>query len=649
MPRATLLNDQGQIILTNGPVELKPYEDRPFISREFMTDAEITAYAGDDLMLDSEAYPNYWMCGFKHIKSGKYIKIDGDFNPQFLSWLMFNYRTVGFNSIDYDLAMIWAAYTNRDTYFLKEVSNALIMSGERRKDIEKEFNFKVYKTPHIDLIDVCPLKGSLKLYAARLHAKRLQDLPFPDTQELTANEIDIVCNYNFNDLDLTELVFNFNKDRLDLRESIGSEYGLDLMSKSDAQMAEAVISKEVGKLLKKRLQPPVIPAGTIYKYEVPPFLMYATEPMNELLGRVRKAEFILGLNGKIIPPTILDEPVKIGGNYYSVGIGGLHSKDKQKAYVASNGKRIKDIDVTSYYPNAIINMRLIPSAMGEPFLTIYGGFKAARVHAKRNKLFTKDKGLKIFLNGVSGKFSDQFSTMYAPGNTIQMNITGQLSILMLAEMYECNGIEVISANTDGLVIYYNDDEEDKVNYWIKYWENLTGFQLEDTDYARYHARDVNAYFAVKKDAKTEKDVKVKGPYSEVGSQSGTQLDNNPVNLICSDAIKLFLMDGTPVEKTIRECRDITRFVSVRNVKGGAHKDRRYLGKVVRYAYCTGVSGTINYILTGNKVPDTDGAQPMQDLPETFPENIDYDRYISIANAILHDIAYYRKPKQIQFF
>jgi hypothetical protein len=284
--------------------------------------------------------------------------------------------------------------------------------------------------------------------------------------------------------------------------------------------------------------------------------------------------------------------------------------------------------------------------MGPNFLIVYTGFKHRRVQAKIAKRFTEDKGLKIFLNGVSGKFSDFWSKMYSPNNTIQMNLTGQLSILMLAEMFECNGMEVISANTDGLVVYYKDEEEEKVKYWIKYWENLTKFQLEDVDYNGYYARDVNAYFAVK----TDGSCKVKGPYSEVGSQSGTQLDNNPVYLICSDAIKQFLVDATPIEQTIRECKDITRFVVVRNVKGGAHKDGEYLGKVVRWVYYKNQYGTINYVISGNKVADTDGAYPLQDLPDVFPENdIDYDRYIDYAKEILVDIGYTTKSKQVEFF
>ena len=641
------LAEDGRLELGKG-VNLKPYQKRSFVKREFLTETEIRNNAGSDLILDAESYPNFFLCGFKHVQTGKYIKLDDDFNPHFLSWLLMSYRTIGFNSNIYDIPILWASYVNRDSAFLKDVSNALI-SGKRVKEVEKEFNFECYKfqpRQHIDLFNVCPLRQSLKMYGARLHSKRIQDLPYPDTKYLNDEEIEIVCEYNYNDLDVTELVFKFVRERLELRENISIEYDLDLMSKSDAQMAEAVITKEVSKLNGKWVKRIELECGTVFKYNCPQYLMFATKPMQDLLDRIKRAKFVLGSNGKIISPPELEQPVQIGKNTYIIGIGGLHSKDKCKAYEASNGKKLKDIDATSYYPNAIINLGLFPPAMGPNFLVVYKGFKFRRVDAKRHKRFTEDKGLKIFLNGASGKWSDEFSNLYAPGNTIQMNLTCQLSMLMLAEMFECNGIEVVSANTDGLVIYYNESDEEKVKYWWHYWEKLTNFQLEDTEYIKYYARDVNAYFA----AKANGEVKVKGPYSEVGSQSGTQLDNNPVMLICSDAIKHLLSKGIPIEETIKKCLDITRFVIVRNVKGGAHKDGYYLGKVVRWAYYKNVIGTIDYVISGNKVPKTEGAMPLQDLPDEFPiDKIDYDRYIAETKEILYDIGYLKRPEQMRFF
>lgn len=642
------LDEDGRIVIGKGVI-LKPYKSRPILPRVYMTENELRAAAGGDIVLDCEAFPNYYMAGFKHVQSGKYIKLDGNFDPFFLSWIIFSFRSVGFNSLPYDLPMLWASYVNRDPSFLKHVSNELILSGKRANEVAKQFGFEIYKLQlrqHVDLFNVCPLKGSLKLYGARLHSKRIQDLPFPDDESLEDWQIPIAQEYNCNDLDVTEQIFKFCKERLELREAISIEYDEDLMSKSDAQMAEVVIPKEVAKLNKRWIKRPEIEAGTIYKYSCPQYLQFATKPLQDLLAKVKRAEFIVQDSGKIALPKELETAIKIGDTEYRLGIGGLHSSEKEIGYEADEIYTLSDRDMVSYYPNILINNGLYPIALGPNFLTVFKGFKLQRVEAKRNKNFTKDKGLKIFINGMSGKLSDFWSKMYSPDLTIQMTVTGQLTLLLFAEILECNGFKVISANTDGMVIYYRRDQQEKLLYWIKFFEQLTGFETENTEYVRYYARDVNAYFAIKPDGS----VKVKGPYSEVGSQSGTQLDNNPIHLICSDAVKLFLANSVSIEQTIKNCKDITRFVTVRNVKGGAHKDGEYLGKVVRYAYYKGMYGTINYVMTGNKVPDTDGAMPLQDLPESFPEElIDYDRYISLTKEILTDIGYIKRAKQVEFF
>lgn len=642
--------DSNGLITFDKSVELLPYKARPFVEREFMTDAEILANAGGTLFLNVESYPNYFLITFKLHTQNKFIQLEcGEgrkFNVQFLSWIMHNYKTIGFNSINYDLLMIWLAYHRQDAGIIKDATNDLIIRGMREYELKKEYKFKTFQTSHIDLIEVAPLKGSLKLYGARLHTKSIQEQPFDINQELNEFEIGELKKFNCNQLCITQDLFDFMKERLDLRESLTNEYHIDVMSKSDAQIAEAIIAQEVSKLNGKRVEKPKIEPGTIYRYSVPEWLTYATPSMKELLGRIRQAKFVLGEYGRMISPPELDIPAKIGNNYYSLGIGGLHSKDKCKAYVAGNGKKIKDIDVTSYYPRSILNMSLFPIGHGPNFLKVYDGFRVQRIEAKRNKQFTKDKGLKIFLNGVSGKFSDVWSTMYSPGHTIQMNITGQLAILMLVEMFECNGIEVISANTDGVTVYYDEADEEKVKYWIKFWEDTTNYQLEDVDYLKFYARDVNAYFAVKTDGK----VKIKGPWSEVGSQSGTKLDTNPVVLVCTDAVEALLSKGTPIEETIKNCKDFTRFISVRNAKApGAHKNREYLGKVVRWYYAKGEMGSINTVAHNSKVADSDGAKPCMDLPLDFPLDIDYSRYINKTREILYEIGYLQKPKQLQFF
>lgn len=643
------LNSEGLITLENR-VKLLPYKPRPFVERETMSDQDILDNAGSTLFLNVESYPNYFCITFKLHKANKFFVVecgqDRSFNPHFLSWVMHNYKTVGFNSINYDLIVLWLAYHNHDAGILKDCTNDLIVNGMRDKEVKEKYNFKTFKTSHIDLIEVAPLTGSLKLYGARLHTKSIQEQPFDVNADLSEFEIEELKKFNCTQLCITEELFNFMRERLELREAMSAEYREDLMSKSDAQMAEIVLSKEIGKLNGKRLERPDIPAGSSYYYQCPDYINFATPNAIKFLEVCKKAKFVINSSGYLDAPESIATYVDIGGTKYSFGIGGLHSIEKNVKYLADETWKLTDRDVTSYYPNCILNLGLCPISAGPNFLAVFKGFKDSRVEAKRTKNFTKDKGLKIFLNGTSGKFSDLWSKLRSPHLTMQMNLTCQLSILMLIEILYCNDLKVVSANTDGIVIYHKREDQAKLDYWVKFWENLTGFDTEETEYKGYFARDVNAYFAVKTDGK----IKKKGPYSEVGSQSGTQLDTNPVVLICSDAVEDLLSKGTTIEETILNSKDFTRFVAVRNAKApGAHKNGEFLGKVLRWYYAKGEIGSINYVLTNNKVADTDGAKPCLDMPDEFPTDIDYKWYIAKATEMLYDVGYLVRQKQIEFF
>jgi hypothetical protein len=207
--------------------------------------------------------------------------------------------------------------------------------------------------------------------------------------------------------------------------------------------------------------------------------------------------------------------------------------------------------------------------------------------------------------------------------------------LMVIEALENASIPVISANTDGIVVACPRDRYDDMTAIFKSWEERTGLETEETEYRAIYSRDVNNYFAVKMDGKT----KPKGAYSERGSAHNSVLSKNPEVLICSDAAQAYVAKGIPVERTIRDCKDIRRFVSVRVVTGGGVKvwdddHTEYLGKTVRWYFAKDVPGEIVYAKTGNKVPRTDGAKPLMQLPDTLPDDIDYEWYIAFAYRIL---------------
>lgn len=639
-------DDTGRLTLDKS-VKLKPYVSRSIKSYELATDEEIMQCAGGTLIVDTELYANFFLILMKNVATGNLIKFTLDnFNPRMLSWILHNYTTVGFNYWKYDLPVIWTAYKYQDILKIKQVSDAVIFQNMWPSGLQKEFDFKIWPTQYVDLIEICPGQHSLKLYMGRLHSKRLQELPFEVGSTLTDGQKEIVTDYCHNDIVGTQELYLFNKDRIKLREALGQDFKIDLRSKSDAQMAEAMIAREIYSITGRWPKKADLEREYSFKYDPPYYIKYATPQLQKLLHDVCNTEFKVSY-GRLSRLEIFEKYYfNLGKTTFKFGIGGLHSCEENINYKADDEYMIVDRDVTGYYPNIIVNLGLYPEQLGTVFLDVYKKMKIDREYAKVNKIFTKDKGLKIALNGVSGKLNSEFSIFFSPKCYLQMTLTGQLSVLMLAEMLECQGMQIISANTDGIVVYCRKFDYDKLIHWINYWEKQTGFPTEETQYSAYYARDVNAYFAIK----TDKTIKVKGPYSEVGSQTGTKLDNNPITLICSDAIKEFLSKNIPIEKTIKECRDITRFLTVRNVASpGAHKDGYYLGKVVRWYYAKNCYGTINYVKNNNKVPETDGAKPLMDLPDSFPNDINYEIYIKRTLTMLEDIGYYARLKQMNFF
>lgn len=74
----------------------------------------------------------------------------------------------------------------------------------------------------------------------------------------------------------------------------------------------------------------------------------------------------------------------------------------------------------------------------------------------------------------------------------KVTFRGQLSLLMLLESYYLLGdVDLVSANTDGIVIHYKKEIDYKVQEIHDEWEKLTDSILEDTFYSKIVFRDVN--------------------------------------------------------------------------------------------------------------------------------------------------------------
>jgi len=647
---------------------------------------------------DTECAHGYWLLKFKDVDTGVIDSFaiwpgSAPLDCARILQIIATSTMITFNGNHYDIPMISLALQGADTVALKQANDRIIpppgMKGLKPWEF---YSFYGIEPPpyldHVDIMEVAPgVRISLKTYMGAVHSLKMQDLPFDPNQVFTPFDRVETAVYCENDLSGTIDLFRKVEDRVKLRESLNEQYKpfdswFDARSKSDAQIAEAVFK---AKCRPAKLTPRFIPHGFTFYYHAPAFIKFRSPELQEILRVVQSHAFIVSdkdqlpaqerrewkddedsdfedaqgkkiKTGIIIPQAIKDIRYKRGVSTYKFGMGGLHSQEKAIHWHSAMGFEVEDDDVESYYPSLILMMQMFPEAIGVAFLMIYREIYDARVEAKHKAAACKKAGdsegakhwktiadgLKIVLNGTFGKLGSKYSVLFSPEQMIQVTLTGQLALLMLIEAFEDNGITVVSANTDGVVTRVPDCLQWLKNNIVNEWQAATGLKTERTNYAAIYMQSVNSYVAFKKDG----EVKTKGFFAEPGVSNTTKV---PARAICADAAIAFLKDGTPITRTVRTCTDIRRFVTVRNVKGGAVKYayspmrqmlmnmgeepfenepdvKQYLGKVVRYVYAKGEPFAINYKENGKKVADSDGARPMMTLLDHVPDWIDFERY-----------------------
>jgi DNA polymerase elongation subunit (family B) len=588
------------------------------------------------VFIDVECYKDYFLFCAKNSKSGKITKIpmhaDCELNKELLGEIL-KVELISFNGNNYDLPIIFGALAGWDCQKLHDLSNQIILSDKPTYQILKDKDLTVKNYNHIDLIEVAIGVASLKIYGGRLHTQKMQDLPIDPQSSISPEQREILELYCQNDLELTELLYNKLLPQINLRREMKATYGMDLRSKSDAQIAETVIKSELNAITNDTYSPKDYAEGFVFNYKDPLIISFKNPELINIYNSLLEQEFTLSAKGSVQMPTWLArQKIKIGNTIYKMGIGGLHSCEKSQLVKASSTYLISDFDVTSFYPSIILQQELYPENMGKNFLTLYQSIVDRRVAAKRDKNTVEADVLKIVLNGSYGKFGSRFSALYSPELLLQTTITGQLSLLMLIEVLEENNIQVVSANTDGIVTKYRAEDSDLVQKLLGEWTLKTTYNFEQTDYRIIASRDVNNYLAVKTDGKT----KGKGCFAD------PSLSKNPDGQIIYEAVIAKIASGKPISQTIKKCTDITKFVTVRTVTGGAMWQDTYLGKAIRF-YHTSIPElkevTITYGKNGNKVPLSLGCMPLMNLPDTFPTDIDYDYYIMKANELLTGVGY----------
>lgn len=621
----------------------------------------MTEAVKNELICDIEIYHGFLLICFKRLSDGAVLAMEqsdrADIDKERLRQIMMSHKIITYNGLAFDIPLIFYFLSGASVGDVKRACDQIINGNVRYWDAPKLLNIEIPRLDHIDLIEPQPNAfASLKVLNGRLHGKRMQDLPHPPDARLTHAQMDETIAYCGNDLDATELVYQSMKDAIAMREALGAQYGMDFRSKSDSQIGEAIIKKRVEQRTRERVQRVETPGGTTFRYKIPDYMQFERPDLQQILDRLRETDFIVQHSGKVdLPEWLAKAKIKIGTTVYQMGIGGLHSTEKNRSVYADAGHVLYDFDVASYYPAIILGSGLYPKALGRTFLDEYRAIREERIVAKRAGDKVRDSGLKIALNGTFGKMGSRYSVLYAPHLMIAVTLTGQLALFMLIERAEAAGIPVVSGNTDGVVFRCPRYLESKLWAITKQWEAGTGFELESTEYLSLHNQSVNTYVAIKPDGKVKRKGVLANPRAE--NDIRTQMMNSPSMNVCADAAVAYITSGQDIEQYIRECTDVEDFVTVVKVTGGGTWRGEYLGKVVRFIWSSDGEPIFYkdpHPKTGNykKVPRTDGCRPVMELPETMPLDIDYSAYVAAAREILLDIGFDQReapPPKVRVF
>lgn len=604
------------------------------------------ARQGDSVCIfDFEIYKNYSLFYFYDLKSEKArtFEIWGANNSlktedRHKMFDIINNRTAGYNSVQYDLPIAILAINGLTASELQQFSTLLIEGNQQWSELAYKdpryshyFSGYTYKRlDHVDLLRAAMNRmGSLKVVGARMHNETIQELPYSPHLELTREQADKLKEYCFNDIKITAELYNRSLDRINLRRQLSKAHNINFLSYSDPMISEALTLESLG--VKQSYNDTaeedtkaedIIPILQLKKAD------FKSQQLKDLYDLIESVSFCINdTSGKLILPAELQLlEININGLDFTIGVGGLHSQESKQVVEPSDSELLIDADVTSYYPNLIINNGLYPEKLGRRFLDMYRDTLVKRVEYKNAKKFTESEVLKIVLNGTYGKLGSKYSALYSPVMLLSTCLNGQLNLLLLIEMLTDAGFKVVSANTDGVVTLLNKSDKDLYYKICKDWENKTSYNLEYSKYKGLYSRDVNNYFAVLDDGK----VKKKGVFA------GGNLRKNPQGEICYNAVIDLITKKIPIEETIKNCDNIRLFLYVRKVNGGAEYMGEPVGSVVRWYYAPG-DQCITYLKNGNKVARSDGAKLLQKINahatmESY--RIDYERYIKDSYKIL---------------
>lgn len=552
-----------------------------------------------DWIYDLETFPNIFTATFIHAATGleQVFEIsdrrnDYDALNRFVTGLsVARARGVGFNSIGFDYPVLHWIMANQgctvDQIYDKAMS--IIRSSDKFGSIiwESDHLFQQLDLFKIWHYDNKAKSTSLKALEIAMCSKNIVDLPFPVGTMLNDAQKDVLIAYNKHDVRETLKFYGHSQAQIALRESLSEKYQRNMLNYSNTKIGSTILITQMeaagiqcymqtasGKAPRQTVRASINLGEVVF-----PYVKFERPEFQRVLDFF-KSTTITETKG-----TFADLESVVDGFAFVFGTGGIHGSVESQIVYTDDTYQIVDVDVTSFYPRMAIVNGMYPEHLGEAYCGIYNDiFEQRKSYGKGTP---ENAALKEALNASYGNSNNAFSPLRDSKYTMQTTINGQLLLCMLAEqLIKIPGLTMVQANTDGLTVRCPRVHLDHMRTACKWWEGLTGLQLEEVLYKRMMIRDVNNYIAESMDGK----LKRKGAY-----EYNMQWHQDPSALVVPKAAEAALVRGESIREFIVNHHDPFDFMCRAKVPRDSTLELRW----PEWSIATQMQGTTRYFVSRN--------------------------------------------------
>ncbi len=375
--------------------------------------------------------------------------------------------------------------------------------------------------------------------------------------------------YNKNDVFICNEMVRQKPDEVKLRYSISHAFGVNVLCSARANIADKLTVKFYSDM--SGLSPKQFIKGRTertklsFKKIIFPHIQFKTPELQQMLAEMMQVS-ITRTN-----KDAFSKEITFYGTTYTLATGGIHSQDPPRICRSDDKFVYLHHDYTSYYPSIMISYNIAPKHLDKTtFVRMVSYLKETRVKCKH----TKDEdghvmegvpnkigaeALKIVINSIYGKLGSELFFLYDRFAQMQVTINGQLMTMTLIEELELNGIHVISANTDGIVIKLPRDKFSVYKDITDRWNSTNRMGADYEEYKMIASRDINNYVDIQVDGKVE----YKGALDP--KQYLKELKKGYDAPVVAIAVFEYLVNNVPVMTTLRNHKDILDFCKTQNV------------------------------------------------------------------------------------